>query len=117
MLDPELQHYLSGINQHLVDIEKNQKQGIWRHFFKGMFSAFGYIVGLFLFVFILGFILNKLGILPAWREQVKTFQSLIDKAQSVLDAGENMQGMNQSGIKAGEYVLPDGRKVKIQEVQ
>jgi hypothetical protein len=113
MIDPELQHYLSGINQHLVDIKKQQKQGIWRLFFNGMFSAFGYIVGLFVFVFVLGFILNKLGILPAWREQVKTFQSLIDKAQSVLDAGENMQGKNQSGIKAGEYTLPDGTKIKV----
>jgi hypothetical protein len=90
MIEPELQHYLSGINQHLVEIKKNQKQGIWRSFFNGVFSAFGYIVGLFVFIFVLGFILNKLGILPAWKEQIKTFQTLIDKAQGVLEAGESM---------------------------
>ncbi len=113
MIEPELQNYLSGINQHLVEIKKNQKQSIWRSFFHGMFSAFGYVLGLFIFIFILGFILNKLGILPAWKEQIRTFQSLIDKAQGILETGESMQGNGQSLPRSGEFTLPDGTKFRV----
>ena len=116
MLEPELQNYLSGINQSLTEMKNKKQQGIWRSFFNGMFSAVGYFVGLFLVVAIVGFILNKTGKLAVLQQQIKDFQSFMDQARKVI-GGDSNNG-NQQGsttiIQNGDtFTLPDGRKVQI----
>ncbi|HYV33471.1 MAG TPA: hypothetical protein VE973_01315, partial [Candidatus Limnocylindria bacterium] len=111
MIEPELQRYLSGINQHLTEIKAKKSPGIWRAFFNGVFSALGYVVGLALVVVILGWILNKTGLLPAFRAQVKDFQDFMGQAKKVMSTGDSNQ---QTSPQAGDtYTLPDGRKVKV----
>lgn len=105
MIDPELQHYLSGINQHLVEIKKNQKVGIWRAFFNGVFGALGYAVGLAIVVGILGWVLKETGYLSKFRQQAKDLQEILNQ----------LKDFRQPFSETGESVitLPDGREVKV----
>ncbi|MBL8029707.1 MAG: hypothetical protein JNN11_00460 [Candidatus Doudnabacteria bacterium] len=105
MIDPELQHYLSGINQHLGEIKKNQKVGVWRAFFNGVFGALGYAVGLAIVVGILGWILKETGYLGKFRQQARDFQSIINELKNLR------QPFNETGESV--ITLPDGREVKV----
>ncbi len=106
MIEPELQNYLSGINQHLVDIKNKKHPGIWRSFFNGIFSAIGYAVGLAIVIAILGWILQKTGYLDKFKQQAKDVQDIISQVKDFR------QPFNQAGEST--IVLPDGRQVKVQ---
>lgn len=110
MIDPDLQKQLVDINKSLFEI-KTKKSGIWRAFFNGMFSALGYVVGLALVIVLLGWILNKTGVLPSFQKQVQDFQVFMSNAEKVM-AGDNQSSTNikQQG---NTFTLPDGRKVQI----
>lgn len=111
MLEPDLRNYLSGINQHLVEIKAKKNPGIWRAFFNGMFSALGYVAGIALVVVVLGWILNKTGLLPSFQQQVKDFQAFMGKAESMMSTGDSsQQNVKQQG---NTFILPDGRKVQV----
>lgn len=115
MLDPELQHYLSGISQHLVDLKAKKGPGVIRSFFNGVFSALGYIVGLLLIILFLGWILNRLGLLDQFKQQLSTFTDLANSAKKLIPQDQNFNNLNP-GANGGEstITLPDGRQVKVQ---
>jgi len=114
MIDPELQRYLSGVNQHLTDIKNKKNPGIWRSFFNGIFSALGYVVGLALVIVLLAWVLNKTGLLPQFQAQVKDFQDFMGQAKKVMSAGDT----SQQNVQPGQtFTLPDGRKVKVVPAQ
>ncbi len=111
MIDPELQHYLSGINQNLTELKTKKTPGIWRSFFNGIFSALGYFIGLALVIVILGWIVNKTGLFASFKQQVDDFQDFMNQAKRVMTAGESgQQNANQVG---NIYTLPDGTKVQV----
>ena len=113
MIEQELKAYLVEINQHLAVIRTKKNPGIWRAFFNGMFSALGYIAGLALVIVVLGWILNKTGMLTAFQQQIKDFQVLTDQAKKIMTVVQPEQGTSQT--KNGETIitLPDGRQVKV----
>ena len=114
MMDPELQHYLSGINQHLVDIKNKRTPGIFRSFFHGMFTALGYIFGFALIILGLTWFLNRIGVLPAFQKQLRDFQTFVNTAQKTLSGEQSGQGTGQTELNVGStFVLPNGQKVKI----
>ncbi len=117
MLDPELQHYLSGINQHLVDIKNKRTPGIWRSFFHGVFTAWGYIVGFALFIVILGWFLNRIGVLPEFQKQVRDFQAFMSSAQKMISGEGGSQQQYNTSPDGSTITLPDGRKVKVVPAQ
>jgi hypothetical protein len=106
MIEPELQNYLSGINQSLTEIKNKKHPGVWRSFFNGVFSALGYFVGLALVITIVGFIAQKTGLLKNFQTQAKEFQEILRDAKSYLNSGSSQQ-------EGDTVTLPDGRKVKI----
>jgi hypothetical protein len=111
MIEPELQNYLSGINQHLVAIKAKKTPGIWRAFFNGMFGAFGYLVGVILIVILLAFILNKTGYLAQYQQQWQKFQDFMSQAENTMNTSQPQQG---SGKPVGSIItLPDGTKVQV----
>lgn len=110
MIEPELQNYLSGINQNLTEIKNKKTPGIWRSFFNGMFTAFGYFVGFVLIIAIVGWILNKTGYLAEFRQQAKDFQTFMDQARKAFNVGE---GSGVSPNSTQTYILPDGTKVEV----
>ncbi len=88
MIDPDLQKQLELINSNLVDIKTKKGSGVWRSFFNGMFAALGYVAGLALVVVILGWYLNKSGLLPQFQQQIKDFQVFMSQAQKLMTAGQ-----------------------------
>ena len=108
-MDPELKTQLDQINESLTAIKKKTGQGIWRAFFHGLFSALGYVAGLALVLAALGWMLNKTGLLPAFKQQISAFQQIIDDAKQ-LTSGAKEKMNNPEGQT---IVLPDGRKVKL----
>jgi hypothetical protein len=108
MIDPEIQHYLSGINQNLTEIKAKKSPGIWRSFFNGMFSAFGYLVGVVLVIIIVGWFLQKTGLIKPFQEQWAKFQNFMAQAENTMSNTQPAQQGNGS-----VYTLPDGSKVKV----
>ena len=105
MIDPELEKHLAEINNNLVQIKKKTKTGIWRSFFNGIFSALGYLVGLTIVVVVVGWFLNKVGLLPAFKKQLADFSDFISEAKKVIAPDKQRSGTT--------VVLPNGQEVKI----
>ena len=84
MIDPELKIQLEDIKKALTAIEKKNGPGIWRSFFNGVFGALGYIAGLAVVVVILGWTLQRLGLLQAFQDQVRNFTDLVDSAKKLI---------------------------------
>lgn len=115
-MEQDLEKKLVEINENLVEI-KNKKVGlgIWRSFFNGMFASFGYVAGLIVVVVILGWFLNKIGFLPAFKEQMNEFQSFFNQAKKIMDVGESASSTKQSEQGTDAFItLPDGKQVKVQ---
>ena len=113
MIDPELQHYLSGINASLTELKNKKGPGVWRAFFNGMFSALGYIVGLAIVIVLLMWFLNKIGVLPQFQKQVRDFQSFMGSAQKMMNTTDNGTQQPNSAQKGYMITLPDGRKAEV----
>ena len=113
MIDPDLQKQLEGINQNLTEIKKKTRSpGVWRSFFNGVFGAFGYLVGIILVVLVVGWLLNKTGLIKPFQEQWQKFQNFMYQAENTMSATQ------QSGQGSGStFVLPDGRKVQVVPTQ
>ncbi|MFA5991072.1 MAG: hypothetical protein WC794_02385 [Candidatus Doudnabacteria bacterium] len=107
MIEQELKAYLVEINQHLGVIRAKKNPGIWRAFFNGMFSALGYIAGLALVIVVLGWVLNKTGLLDSFQKQVKDFQFLTEQAKKIMTVGGQEQGTTTT------ITLPDGQKIQV----
>ncbi len=107
MIEQELKAYLVEINQHLAEIRAKKNPGIWRAFFNGMFSALGYIAGLALVIVVLGWVLNKTGLLDSFQKQVKDFQVLTEQAKKIMSVGAQEQGTTTT------ITLPDGQKIQV----
>lgn len=121
MIDPDLKIQLDQINSNLIDIKNKKSGGVWGSFFKGVFSALGYVVGLALVIVILGWILQKTGLLKPFQEQINTFTELIDSAKKLISSDNNSSNnssnsANQPANNGGEstVILPDGRQIKVQ---
>lgn len=113
MIDPDLQKQLEGINQNLTEIKKKTgPPGVWRSFFNGVFGAFGYLVGIILVVVVVGWVLNKTGLIKPFQEQWQKFQNFMYQAENTMSATQ------QAGQGNGStFVLPDGRKVQVVPTQ
>lgn len=110
MIDQELKQHLEALNVQLEGIKnKSGGAGIFRSFFNGMFGALGYIAGLAIVLVVLGWFLNKTGLLPAFKKQISDFQGIIESAkQLTTGAKEKMDKIDSQTI-----VLPDGREVQL----
>jgi hypothetical protein len=123
MIDPDLEKQLIEINTNLNQIKKHTKVGIWRSFFNGMFGALGYIAGVALVVVILGWFLQKTGLLEPFKEQVKNFSGLIQAAQKLIGNGNNdsqdlkNNPQNNRGAATNTestiVTLPNGQQIRV----
>jgi hypothetical protein len=116
MIEPELQNYLSGINQSLTEIKNKKQPGIWRAFFHGMFGAFGYLVGIVVVVVIVGWFLQKTGLIAPFQVQWQKFQKFMTDAENTLNSSQSASQNTQQGTEApvGTIItLPNGQKVQV----
>jgi hypothetical protein len=69
MIDPELK-------SHLELIEKKLGGG-WYSFRSGILGGIGYVIGAALAILLIGWILNIIGVIPAFKSEVNQLQSLL----------------------------------------
>jgi hypothetical protein len=50
-------------------------------FWRGILSGFGYIIGAFIAVLLIGWVLNAIGVIPAFKAQVESLKSTLQQAQ------------------------------------
>jgi hypothetical protein len=117
MIDQDLKIELDRLNQNLVEINKKSgKAGVWRAFFNGAFSALGYVAGLAVVVLILGWFLQRTGLLPAFEAQVKNFTDLVNSARELIIYDKQPAAPSKLPASGGEttVTLPNGQQVKVQ---
>lgn len=79
MLDPELRRQLETININLIRIQKGNSW--WRSLLQGLFTGFGYVMGFIVALVVLGWVLNIIGIIPAFRREVDSWRQLLQQTQ------------------------------------
>jgi hypothetical protein len=118
MIDPELKTQLDIINANLVGIKNKKSGGLWHAFFNGMFGALGYIAGIAIVVVILGWVLQKTGLLKPFQDQVSNFTDLVGAAKKLIpsDSNSSSNPANANQPTAGTptiVTLPNGQQIKV----
>lgn len=81
MDDQEFQKQIENIN---LNVEKiNHRVGgsamaLWR----GVLAGFGYVIGAFIAILIIGWVLNAIGVIPAFKAQVESLKDTLQQAQT-----------------------------------
>lgn len=79
MTERELHALLEDIKQNTAQTAKGLSW--WRVLLNGVFGGFGYVVGFVIAVAVLGFALNVIGVIPAFRREVDDWQKLLQQTQ------------------------------------
>lgn len=90
MLEPELKEYLKTINTNIEKVHKNANW--WRSLSHGVFTGFGYVLGFVIAIVVLGWVLNIVGVIPAFRQEVNAWRRLLQQTQQ--QRLPNIQGSN-----------------------
>lgn len=77
MIDPELKEHLEKIENELVLMRK-RTIGVPHTLWHGVIYGAGYVVGAVLVIVIIGWILNIIGIIPAFSLQVSEFRTALE---------------------------------------
>ncbi len=64
------------MNKHLARIDRALTSP-WRSFVRGTFQGLGSIVGAAIILVIIGWVLNMIGVYPAFKESVAEFRQLL----------------------------------------
>lgn len=81
MTEQEVKQYMDSINKNLTEINKKTGSSVWRSFLTGTLSGLGSVVGVAIALAVIGWILNVVGVIPAFRAQVSHVQSTLDQLQ------------------------------------
>jgi hypothetical protein len=81
MIDPELKTQLERIDNDIKDIV-NRYPGKFRSLLNGLMSGFGSVVGIVIAIALIGWLLNTLGYIPAFKSQVDYWKNLLERAQT-----------------------------------
>ena len=72
---------MDSINKNLAEINKKTGSSVWRSFLTGTLSGLGSVVGVAIALAVIGWILNVVGVIPAFRAQVSHVQTTLDQLQ------------------------------------
>jgi hypothetical protein len=78
-MEPELRRHLENINTNLVRIQRGA--GWSKALLNGVLSGFGYVLGFVLALVALGWALNVIGVIPAFRREVDDWRKLLQQTQ------------------------------------
>ena len=78
MIDPELKEHLVKIENELSQMEK-KSVGFWNTVWRGCIYGAGYIIGAVIVIVIAGWVLNIVGIIPLFGNQVTNFRAALDR--------------------------------------
>jgi hypothetical protein len=77
MIDPELRKDLKKLENELSQLNR-ATTGIWETLWRGCIYGAGYIIGAVIVIVIIGWVLNIVGVIPAFDRQVAEFRSALD---------------------------------------
>ncbi len=77
MIDPELKNHLEKIEDELSHL-RISTTGTFNTLWRGCLYGAGYIIGAALIIVIVGWILNVVGIIPAFGREVADFRTALD---------------------------------------
>ena len=78
MIDPELKTHLKNIEKEVIVLRK-EMTSLHDVFIRGVVNGAGYIVGAALIFTLIGWVLNAVGIIPAFTQGVNEFRASIDR--------------------------------------
>ncbi len=81
MNDLQIEKELAEIKGELKKISKNTHGSVWRSFFTGTLSGLGSIVGVAIALSIIAWILNSVGVIPAFKNEVSRINQTLDLLQ------------------------------------
>lgn len=79
-MEPDLKHHLQNIENEIGEVSDKLGGNFWA-FFRGLIGGFGSVIGAFLALLIIGWVLNIIGIIPALKNQVDQWQGTLQSAQ------------------------------------
>ncbi len=80
MIDPELKKQLETINESVIG-KMGKRAGFWRWFLSGTAWGLGSVVGLAIALTVIGWILNTIGVIPAFRNTARQWQQTLEQFQ------------------------------------
>jgi hypothetical protein len=80
MTDLEFKQSLEQINNNVEEIS-HKVGGSWHALWRGILSGFGYVIGAFVAILIIGWVLNIIGIIPAFKQQVESLKDTLQQTQ------------------------------------
>jgi len=81
MNENDLNKNVSEINDHVAQISR-KVGGSWLALWRGILTGFGYIIGALIAVIIIGWVLNIVGVIPAFKNQVESLKNTFQQAQT-----------------------------------
>ncbi len=78
MIDPELKTHLKNIEKE-VTILRKEMTSLRDVFMRGIINGAGYVVGAAIVLTLIGWILNAVGVIPAFAQSVSEFRASIDR--------------------------------------
>lgn len=78
MIDPELKTHLQSIEKEVVVLRKDMTS-LWQVFMRGLVNGAGYVIGAALILTLIGWVLNAVGVIPAFTQGVTEFRASIDR--------------------------------------
>ena len=81
MNEQDNKNTIDEIRDQVVMINKKLPTG-WRVLLNGILSGFGYVVGIAFAIALLGYFLNILGIIPAFRTEVDSWKQILERTQN-----------------------------------
>jgi branched-subunit amino acid ABC-type transport system permease component len=79
-MEPDLKQHLQGIQEEIGEVSDKLGGNFWA-FFRGLIGGFGSVIGAFLALLIIGWVLNIIGIIPALKNKVEQWQGTLSNAQ------------------------------------
>jgi hypothetical protein len=81
MTEDEFKKEISEIKTELKKIDSNTYHPVWKSFITGMLSGMGSVLGVVIAVAVIGWILNTVGVIPALKDKVNSWQQTLDNFQ------------------------------------
>lgn len=79
MTEDDFKKEITEIKAELKNISSHTHHPVWKSFFTGMLSGLGSVVGVTIAIAIIGWVLNTIGVIPAFRAQVTSWKGTIEK--------------------------------------
>lgn len=80
-MNEEIKRDVEEINENVEKI-LIKTGGYWTSFFRGLLTGFGSVIGAFIALLIIGWVLNVVGIIPAFSRQADTWRQSLQQTST-----------------------------------